>query len=355
MNSKLILYITPLIISILCCEILFLNINFKHKQSFPTNEDIYYEEIEPVSEDKNQNPPIEEEDKSLFEVKRGLFRKVSLLSQILADIKDTNLPPDGKIEKSIDRLERVLLAQNIYLFLVVFFLFLCISTILSVLFNTWFSIFLARSIYITSSYIILWNIIKGIVITLTSVPVGILVTLFYIAFYVVNSIAMVKLDKLIQVENQNFHSLLRASHNEEDSYGERGYKPTFSAEKIFFHLFIIIFIGILIGNVLYIPLFSLQKHYSSEFGFLLLCLLILLSLFYVWNYYKIGFESNLSKLQNIISCFSFLQYRFIKNFVFIAISTTGIIIFVVLLLSLLTLNTFFLKNYVNMIEKTINL
>ena len=120
-------------------------------------------------------------------------------------------------------------------------------------------------------------------------------------------------------------------------------------------LFIIIFIGILIGNVLYIPLFSLQKNYSSEYGLLLLFMVINLSLFYIWNYYKIGQESGLSTFQNIISCFSFLQYRFIKNFVFIIVSTTGIIIFVVFLFTLLTLNTFFLKNYVNMIENTINL
>ncbi len=358
MKHKLLLYVTPCIISVLCCEVLFLNINFRYKQPFQKNTDIYFEEMDssPTKKSNKQENALETEaDKGLFQITRGLLSRISLLSQVLNDIKDPVLPPDGKIDQSIDRLERVLLAQKIYLFMVGFFLILCISAIISIVFEAWFSVFLGRFIYISSAYIILWNILKGIIISFTSVWIGILVIAFYIVFYILNSLAMIKLDKLIHADTHKFNALLRASNNEEDSHGERAYKPIVSIEKILFHLFIIIFIGVLIGNLLYIPLFSLQKNYSSEFGFLLLFMLINLSLFYIWNYYKIGQEPGLSTFQNIISCFSFLQYRFIKNFVFIVLSTAGIIIFVVFLFTLLTLNTFFLKNYVNMIENTINL
>jgi hypothetical protein len=167
--------------------------------------------------------------------------------------------------------------------------------------------------------------------------------------------------KLTETSPSRFNALLLASYNDEENNARPAIKgigvevkKESSFLKIASHFLYIIFAGVFIGNVVYIPLFSLQKHYSSEFGVLLFVMLILLSIFYVRNYYKIGREEDISTSRNVLVSLSFLQYRFIKNLLFILLSTIGVIVFITCLFLLLTMNTVILKNQ-NIIDKTINL
>jgi hypothetical protein len=103
--------------------------------------------------------------------------------------------------------------------------------------------------------------------------------------------------KLTESPAFKFNSLLLASYNDEENNARPAIKgigvevkKESSFLKIALHFFYIIFAGVFVGNVVYIPLFSLQKHYSAEFGILLFIMIILLSVFYVRNYYKIGRE-----------------------------------------------------------------
>ena len=159
--------------------------------------------------------------------------------------------------------------------------------------------------------------------------------------------------KLTESSAFKFNSLLLASYNDEENNARpaiKGIGVEVKKESSFFkiasHFLYIIFSGIFIGNVIYIPLFSLQKHYSAEFGFLLFVLLILLSIFYVRNYYKIGREEELSTTSNVLVSLSFLQYRFIKNLFFILISTIGVIVFITCLFLLLTFFLFRFSSFV---------
>jgi hypothetical protein len=110
----------------------------------------------------------------------------------------------------------------------------------------------------------------------------------------------------------------------------------------------------LLGNLVYIPLFSLQKHYITEFGYLIGISLVLLSFFYIRNYYHIGKEQEKTFLQNLSISYSFLIYRFLRNLFFIVLTTIGVTLFVIAILLLLNYNISLLINH-NLIERTINL
>ena len=120
------------------------------------------------------------------------------------------------------------------------------------------------------------------------------------------------------------------------------------------HFVYIILTGLVIGNLLYIPLFSLQKNYSSEFGILLLVMLVVLSILYIRNYYFFLKEENTVGFRGVVAGAIFLQYRFIRNLLYFIVSSAGVIIFIIALFLILTFNTLILTNY-NIIERTLNL
>ena len=312
----------------------------------------------------------------------GLFFKVSKISSILSLLDEKEIPSDGQLEKTIDKLERSLLSSKILIFFWLFIAFLCFSTFLALWTNAWFAPFTARILFFLSFLIGFQNF------TL-SVPHMIHIPIFGFISFCIHGIFMVlliwgfrTLGSNVDIEKMNFYNLYVASQNNEESNTGKLFLTTnkvsphkvknkflnwiidsipvqtilfITTNQIVRHFVIIILTGIFLGNVIYIPLFSLQKHYSSQFGFLLFTSILLLSTFYIKNYYSFIKEEDSTKpLLGILVSSAFLQFRFLRNLLYFLISTAGVIIFIVAIFLLLTLNTVLLKNY-NLIDKTLNL
>ncbi|HMV41886.1 MAG TPA: hypothetical protein PK079_23835 [Leptospiraceae bacterium] len=389
-------------------------------------------------ETRIENEDLEEKPASL-EIRKGIVFKIFFLNSLLKEVNDDYAPSDGKLEKTIEKIEGLLIGQKVKLFLNVFLIALCFSTVVSVLNNAWFAIFLQRVLlsvaFLTFSYYLARSIFLsihlpfiGIPMLALHLPVYVIVCMsilhtfqkFFVTFFTKkalfftticlfgigffagfffldttksslsnsNSLVLPSMVigisaiiyglvyvlylwlvyrlslylKLVDTSDYKFNALLLASFNDEENNARPTIKALGAAEpkkessflKIAGHFLLIIFAGVFVGNVVYIPLFSLQKHYTSQFGILLIVLLFLLCIFYVRNYYKIGKEEGLSVTRNILVSLSFLQYRFLKNLFFIVLSTVGVLVFITCLFLLLTMDTVILKNY-NIIDKTINL
>ena len=311
----------------------------------------------------NLDTPEQEipEKPATFEIQKGIIFKIFFLDSLLKEVNDNFVPADGKLEKTVEKIESLLIGHKISLFVNIFIIGLCLSTIVSIIYEAWFSIFIARVLLFISFFIVLGYFGRSTYISAYVPVLGIPLLIFHFSVLIAVIYSIVQLSKSKDLTEFKFNSLLLASFNDEENNARPAIKgigveskKESSILKIASHFLYIIFAGVLIGNVVYIPLFSLQKHYSSEFGVLLFILLILLSIFYVRNYYKIGQEQELSTFQNILVSLSFLQYRFVKNLFFILLSTVGVIIFITCLFLLLSLNTVILKNY-NVKDKTIKL
>lgn len=377
-------------------------------------------------EEKPAKPPT-------LEMKKGIVFKIFFLNSLLQEVNDDYTPNDGRLEKTIEKIESLLIGYKIGLVVNLFIIALCLSTIVSVLNDTWFSVFIGRVLlsisFFTFIYYVARSLVLGYFVPFIGIPLFVfhftvfnlvtmaiihsfqrffdsffskrnvfyfVLTLFAVGFClglflefrsatsltfippVISGISSLvyglfltgyfwlvyrlnRYLKLTETSPSRFNALLLASYNDEENNARPAIKgigvevkKESSFLKIASHFLYIIFAGVFIGNVVYIPLFSLQKHYSSEFGVLLFVMLILLSIFYVRNYYKIGREEDISTSRNVLVSLSFLQYRFIKNLLFILLSTIGVIVFITCLFLLLTMNTVILKNQ-NIIDKTINL
>jgi hypothetical protein len=137
---------------------------------------------------------------------------------------------------------------------------------------------------------------------------------------------------------------------------EEGKKPTqkisWNPFRVGYHFLMIILVGLIIGNILYIPLFLLQKHYSNEFGLLIVGLVIALFAFYIKNYYQVGKSSALSKFQNLMGSFAFLQYKFIMNLALGVGVAVSVVVFISILFVILLGNSEILKHPgIGIIEK----
>lgn len=425
-TKKLIVFISFLIF-LFALEDIFLNVtvNFDSRN-------VIKEQIESMSE-----PESEDISKpATVEVQKGIVFKIFFLNSLIQEVNDDYTPSDGKLENTIAKIDSLLIGQKIKLFLNLFIILLCFSTVVSSLSEAWFSVFMQRvllviafatfSYYLSRSIFLAYHLpFIGFPMLIFHFPVYVVVCmsiihtynkffnaffskkylsltaciLFFLGFsigfyfldnkktdapfvaiqymligatttiygfiYILFLWLMFRLNRFFKLSevssDYKFNSLLLASFNDE----ENNARPTIKAAsgeikkessflRIAGHFLLIIFSGVFVGNVIYIPLFSLQKHYTSQFGILLIVMLLLLCIFYVRNYYKIGREEGLSVTKNILVSLSFLQYRFLKNFFFIILSTVGVLVFITCLFLLLTMDTVILKNY-NIIDKTINL
>lgn len=287
---------------------------------------------------------------------KGVFTTIQYLDQVLTELKLDKIPEDGKLDKTIDKLERIILLQKIYIGINLFIVFLCISTIISSLNQAWFSITLGRIVHTIAIIYGLIYLIKGaVMINLKDYQFGTLLTVGNLALIVLTIMGLRYYYKMKKSDQIEFRSLYLASFNTEDAGSVRTIAKKTNVLKILFHFSIIIFFGVLIGNLVYIPLFNLQKHYSAQFGILLLSMLIVMCLIYITNYYTINREENIPFWKNLIVSASFLQFRFLKNLSFLFFSITGIVVFVLILFSILILNASILTKQFQMIEKAINL
>ncbi len=312
----------------------------------------------------------------------GLFFKVSKISTVLSLLDEKEIPSDGQLERTIEKLERSVLSTKIFSFFWLFIGFLCFSTFLALWTNAWFAPFTARILFFLSFLIGFQNFTLSVPHMIHIPMYGFISFCFHSFFMILLIWGFRTLGSNIDIEKMNFYNLYVASQNNEESntgklfLNSKKLSPPkvknkflnwiidsipvqtilfITTNQIVRHFVIIILTGIFLGNVIYIPLFSLQKHYSSQFGFLLFISILLMCTFYIKNYYSfIKEEDNTKPFLGILVSSAFLQFRFLRNLLYFLISTAGVIFFIVAIFLLLTLNTVLLKNY-DLIDKTLNL
>jgi hypothetical protein len=346
--KKIILLVIPFLTLLYSVDALFLDIHFDYQ-------------VNPVFTEEDSLPETEVSD---YKVKmgNGLVQIISKMVYTLDEIRDPDLPVDGEMEKTIDRLERFLLSKEISLSLHLFVLALSLATFFAVKKRAWFALLIGRSLFFFTFLLAGINVLRSILHMRFILLPGILGFCFHFTVLGLTIFAFFAIKKYLEQEN-TYANLYIASVTSEDSNTGKIALPFEKKAitgsllfwgKIIMHFSVIILIGILLGNLVYIPLFSLQKHYVKEFGLLIGFSLVLLSVFYIRNYYYIGRESDKTLGENLAVSYSFLVYRFLRNFFMIAITTLGVILFVITLLLILNYNISILIDK-DIIERTISL
>lgn len=331
--KKILFILLPFVTFLLTIEMMFLDIQLQ--KPFDPYKFSLEEGSTTLKEEKNTPIPMQ--------IGKGIFQKIYFFSELHRTLKDTSAPSDGKVEKTISKIERVILSLKIAFFINLFLAAVSICAFISMNLEAYFSPFLNRFQAISSIFVFMPYLSESSRLIETKPSLGILGVLFFLGSSVYAIWIFRKFGKLKKQDNFTYQALYHASKSEEENLTKQENDPI-SLITFAFHFSVIIFSGILIGNFLYIPLFSLQKNFSAQFGILLIVLFFGLSLFYVKNYYTIGKEIGYSKFQNILASVAFLQFRFIKNILFTVLSLTGVIFFITLLFSLLAFNSFILKS-----------
>lgn len=372
MKPKFILFL-PLIALLYCIEAFFVNVNFEYEIPVINQFEEQLDEVVVPDEGKEIVPEIK--------IGKGVFFRSAELGSVLEYLKDDDVPVDGTLEKSIDKLERILLSNKISTAIWSFLGLLSLSSFVSLYLNAWFAPFTARFLFLITAVIGFQNLSLSVNHMIRIPFYGLVSFLSHLITIFLMIWGFRKLGKNKEYEDMSFYNLFIASQNDEENNTgkiiitskkiEPQYKNSFVnwvmtsiPVKLFLffftnhivrHFILIIFSGMLIGNVIYIPLFSLQKNYSSQFGVLLLSSVILLSLFYIRNYYSFIKEDNqIKSFYGILISAAFLQFRFLRNTFYFLLTTAGVIFFIVAIFLLLTINTVLLKNY-QIIDRTINL
>ncbi|MDF3818883.1 hypothetical protein P3G55_03170 [Leptospira sp. 96542] len=328
---------TPLLISIFVIHSLFVDYSVQFdEQSFRSQ----MEEETPIS--KPTPPKIETEN--------GVVGRIFYLESFLQNLESRELPVDTDLEETKESLKRILVGQKLYLFLLIFYLLLCLSASVSYWKNAWFHKTLSYVLYPISLFVLFFKIFYQVSLISQGEILPIFMAVLLMITFVASIFSLRQIGKDVS-KVEGFKALQFSSSLEEE-----GRAPTSTKSGIFFtpltHFLLIIFIGILIGNLVYIPLFLLQKHYVSEFSYFIFFLLGLLSLFYIFNYKRVGGETANKSWQNLAVSFSYLQYRFLRNGVVGAFGTVLIIFFVTFLFSLLLFNIELIQSNLGLFGKT---
>ncbi|MDX1959735.1 MAG: hypothetical protein SFU98_14260 [Leptospiraceae bacterium] len=316
-----------------------------------------------------------------IEFNSGTLLKLNLVNESIQVLKDPLLSSDVTPEKTIESLEKLSAGLKLFSFFYLFLLFLSITSFISYRFNTWFAPFMNRFLFLISAIIsfgYLFICMNHMVFAPLYAFPAVFWNLVTFGLFVWGFRDMKFEDDF---DSQSYKSLYMASFNDEENNSgkitvpiprkiERSDKSflqrlifenfivkffTFLlTNKILRHFAYIIFTGLLLGNLVYIPLFSLQKHYTPEFGVLLFVMLVLLCIFYVINYNSIGKDKNPSSVESYLVSTSFLQFRFLRNAIFLIASTFMIVLFIVVLFLILNFNSEILKS-TNLIEKSTHL
>ncbi|MCG6145900.1 LIC_10230 family protein [Leptospira bandrabouensis] len=279
----------------------------------------------------------------------GVLDRISYLESFLVELESKELPVDTEQEETKDNIKRVLVGQKLLFGLYLFYLLLTFSTAVSYAFRVWFHKSLANVLY-PATFLVL---APKVFFQLNLMSQQEILSYFYFVFLVFTYVVSIISYRLILKNKElaeGFQSLQFSSSLEEEGRSPSNTK-TGSIFAPVFHVAIIILIGILIGNLIYIPLFLLQKHYVTEFSYFIFFLLGMLSLFYIFNYKKVGGEPNNSNWKDLAVSFAYLQFRFLRNSFFAAFSTVVIVLFVTFLFSLLLFNIDLIQNHLGLFGK----
>ncbi|EMY60561.1 LIC_10230 family protein [Leptospira terpstrae] len=279
----------------------------------------------------------------------GVLNRISYLESFLIELESRELPVDTEQEETKENIKRVLVGQKLVLGLSLFYLLLTFSTAVSYAFRAWFHKSLANVFYPVSFVVLAPKVFYQLNLILQQEVLAYFYFVYLIITYGISVIAYRMILKNKELA-EGFQSLQFSSSLEEEGRSPSNTK-TGSIFGPIFHVVFIILIGILIGNLIYIPLFLLQKHYVTEFSYFIFFLLGLLSLFYIFNYKKVGGEENSSNWINLAVSFAYLQFRFLRNSFFAVFSTILIVLFVTFLFSLLLFNIDLIQNHLGLFGK----
>ncbi|TGK36084.1 hypothetical protein EHQ12_08125 [Leptospira gomenensis] len=275
-------------------------------------------------------------------IERGLISKIRLTTKVLEELNEKSIPADAQLEATVDRTNRILLGQKSMLFIYGFLIFLSVTAFFSIYYRAWFYVFLNRSLYAISILPVLMSLQHP----LRSVPqtpvIGSIVSIFLFGLTGILIYMFFAIPGVYGRTAERFSVLKNAQDGEEGEFQSSASSSKISWLPILFHFAAIMIAGILLGNLVYIPVFLLQKHYSFEFGILLLVMIVFLMFFYIRNYFRMGKSEELTPAGNITLSLSYLQFRIIRNVIFIGFSVFGVILFVVLLFTILSMNTWVL-------------
>lgn len=330
--------VTPWIMILLFIQILIVQVDFRSNT-------LENQPLEIITEREGAEPP-----EPTTHWKKGVLLRLSTISSILEELDADEIPADGFPDQTRERLTRILFGQKLIASGLFFLCLLCVTSFLSWITQAWFRIYLNKVLH--------WI---GIVMSLSSLGntlpysnehgLALGLSIFYglLFVFLVFSYRALNLGK---PDSTRFEVLKHTSELDEE-----GKKPTQTIEmspfRVAYHFVIIIIVGLAVGNFVYIPLFLLQKHYSYEFGILLVGLLGLLSLFYIHNYKKISNDEGLTSWQNTMASLSYLQYKFIKNLTMGIGVTLLVVVLVTILFTILITNAEVLKNpSLGIIEKS---
>lgn len=330
--------ITPWILFIFFAQLLFVDIEFRYPLSDKQPLEILME-----SEQENIN-------NETWNIRKGPILRLNDLKSMKDELEIPVIPQDGIPESTIEKLSRIIFGQKVLIWFLVFILVLCISSFVSWYTNTWFSITLNKTLHWIGLIFTFFHMMKSLsFVTISSLAI-ILAVYFLIQF-----IFLILSYKAINRQKKNKLTYEILKHTSE--LDEEGKKPTQKIEvkpfRMAYHFFIIILVGLILGNFFYIPLFLLQKHYANEFSLLLLLMVFALCVFYIRNYFNLSKENIESKWQGILTSISYLQYKFLKNLAMGLGATLLLILFVSVLFMILILNSDALKNpALGIIEKS---
>ncbi|EPG65346.1 hypothetical protein ACE5IS_09905 [Leptospira wolffii] len=320
--------------------------------------------LQPTFLDANDTSTMEalldgtgKEPASGFYFQGGAISQLLLTQKVLAEIEDPDLPNDSQPEDTKDRLGRVLIGQKLQIFFYVFLAILSCTSFLSLYFRAFFFAFLNRVLYalgiayaISVMPTLLAAAIRNPQTAIWALPIllfsfGWVIGLLYLFIIIGRTFGKKTADRFSSLRN------LR----EDEAEFRPGSKANDSWWHPFLHFLGIVGLGTLIGNLIYIPLFVIQKNYTDQFGILLILSIILLSVFYIKNYLKFGKSAELGKYQNLALGVSYLQLRLIRIVLMILLVLSLVIVFVVFLLGLLEIDFGILESLFPLINSGQNL
>ncbi|ASV11987.1 MULTISPECIES: LIC_10230 family protein [Leptospira] len=274
-------------------------------------------------------------------IERGLISKIRLTSAVMKELNEKGIPADAQLEATVDRISRILLGQKIMLFIYGFLIFLSATSFLALYYKAWFYTYLNRSLYLISILPVLTSLqhpLRSIPQTpvigaISSALLFVLAILLIYMFFMISKVYKNKADRF---------GVFQTAQNGEEKEFQSVSSSKISWVPMLFHFGGIMSAGIILGNLIYIPIFLLQKHYSFEFGILLIILLFFMMFFYIRNYFRMGKNEELTSTGNITLSVSYLQFRVIRNTIFIVFAVFGVTLFVVLLFMILSINTWVL-------------
>ncbi len=276
-----------------------------------------------------------------FEIEwnQGSLIKLLDLQSSLDSVK-SGLPPEEVFpEEMIDSLESGILNLKIAFSLSLLLGIQSIFTLFSYLNKAWFFIYLVRTNAILGMFLGLHFLSLGIQVNLLQGYIGLPILILGLVQVIGSILSFFEIHSWKKKEEEfNFIPLKNQSDSDED--GNIEVKNSYSRQdRWYLHIFMIVLSGMIIGNLIYIPIFMIQKNFSSEFSYLIFVLVLLLGVFYIRNYFHLGHDPNKSISTNIMVMISFLIYRIAKNLTAIFIISISIILSVTVLISLLNLNT----------------